>query len=75
VARVSLAVPTLSDVSVRESSAEQIIQMRACTEQGGGLLVPGGPLSLGLGGFRDMRVAEWPPVDAEPHDLAKETRG
>jgi uncharacterized membrane protein len=69
------AVVILSDMSGAEFSAEQIGQLQAYVERGGGLLVLGGPFSLGEGAFATDRIAAWLPVALEPADLKWERDG
>lgn len=65
----------LSDVNGSEFTESQIKLMKSFVERGGGLLVMGGPFTLGVGQLQEQGLAEILPVELAPFDLKWEKQG
>lgn len=59
----------LSDVSGGEFTPEQIQQIHSFVNQGGSVLVLGGPFTFGLGKFSETEFSKFIPVSLTPFDL------
>lgn len=59
----------LSSVSGNEFTPAQVAQIKGYVQNGGRLLVTGGPYSLGLGSFTESGLAELLPVRLQEFDL------
>ncbi|MDD5708277.1 MAG: glutamine amidotransferase [Kiritimatiellae bacterium] len=69
-------VVVLSDVIGTEFSVSQIKLLHTFVERGGGLLVMGGPFTLGVGKLKETGLIDMLPVsDLEPFDLKWEKEG
>jgi uncharacterized membrane protein len=65
----------LSDVSGKEFTEGQIKQIRSYVEDGGGLLVMGGPFTYGEGCFKEQGIEDLLPVEGAAFDLKWEKAG